>query len=447
MGLAHRDFAIRIRNLSKVFRIYRSPLDILREFFTSRRLCEEFVALQNINLEVKKGEVCGFLGRNGAGKSTLLKIVAGILDRTAGEVEINGRVSAILELGSGFHPDYTGRENIVMGGICLGLRRREIQKKMDWIIEFSELGEFIDKPFKTYSTGMQARLTFSTAISVEPEILIIDEALSVGDMKFQSKCTAKMQELRRKGTTIFFVSHDINMINYLCDRAFLLERGRILTEGSPKQVSLAYHELLFGRSQGGGEASEAGEASAVEVRESSVSLREKALEYLRIEGCQGHEQESRYGTRQAEVVDFGILDMEGRPTLVLTSGERYIFYCRVLFYQDLPESIIGFFVRSAKGIDIFGTSTKKQNISVPPQKRGALLEARLPVVMWLGPGKYFLSFSSARTDNLAEKDIFYDIRNDALEFEVVGAETIFEISLANLDPSQIQLTPLAQLCS
>ncbi|MEY5031301.1 MAG: hypothetical protein RL354_332, partial [Planctomycetota bacterium] len=222
---------LRIDGVSKAFEIYASPMQMLLELMGFGRRHERFQALGDISLEIGRGEVVGIVGRNGAGKSTLLKIVAGTLAADSGRVAVDGRMSAILELGTGFHPDYTGRDNIVMGGLCLGMTRREIMAKQQEVADFSELGEFLDRPFRTYSSGMQARLCFSTALACEPSILVVDEALSVGDVRFQRKCFAHFEKLRSRGTTILLVSHDMNAVAQICDRAVGLERGRVVGVG------------------------------------------------------------------------------------------------------------------------------------------------------------------------------------------------------------------------
>ena len=237
--------AVQISHLSKTFRVWRNSRDMLIEALTGRQHHHEFQALRDITMDVPRGSVMGIMGRNGAGKSTLLRIVAGTLDATAGTVTVGGRISAILELGTGFHMDYTGRENIFLGGMCLGLSRAEMTKRLDEVISFSELQDFVDQPFRTYSTGMQARLTFAVATSVDPDVLIVDEALAVGDARFQLKSFDRIRDFKRRGKSILLVSHNIPSIMAICDRAILLEKGQVIVDGDPNEVGKLYHEMLF----------------------------------------------------------------------------------------------------------------------------------------------------------------------------------------------------------
>jgi len=437
MTVSLPDIAISVSHLTKTYWIYKKPSDMLREVIAGKPRHKEFTALSNISFTVNRGEVLGIIGRNGSGKSTLLKILAGTLDKSAGEVLVNGRVSAILELGTGFHPEYSGRENIFMGGLCLGMTREEIEHKLEQIIDFSELREVIDQPFRTYSTGMQARLTFATAVSVDPEILIVDEALSVGDAKFQRKCFAKFDELRKNSKTILFVSHDMNSINYLCDRAFLLEKGSIEQQGAPRAATRSYYQLLFGAEAEKRNvlfAEPAGDNSAAAAEQTAghgdqQQLQRRVYEKLQTSVMMSDAGESRCGNQRAEIIDFGILDAEGRRTTALMTGELYCLFSRVLLHEDLDDIHLGFGIKSVKGLDLFAVNTLVQKVPVPPCKRGDILEGSVAITMWIAPGDYFLYLSAWGLASAA----VYDRRVDALCFTVAGECRILPESLVNLD--------------
>lgn len=242
-----KDIAIHVEHLYKDYKVYDEPIYILKELLGKKKYFRTKPILKDISFDIAKGEVVGIVGKNGAGKSTLLKILAGTLDKTSGIVEVNGDISAILELGTGFHPEYSGRENIIMGGMCQGHTRKEMEEKLEEIIEFSELKSVIDEPFKTYSSGMQARLTFSTAISVEPDIFIVDEALAAGDAMFVSKCLRKMKEICESGATVLFVSHSIDLVRRLCNKAIYIDEGRIINYGEVTEICAEYELICMGQ--------------------------------------------------------------------------------------------------------------------------------------------------------------------------------------------------------
>jgi lipopolysaccharide transport system ATP-binding protein len=475
------DIAIRVSHLGKMYKLYHKPSDMFWEMVTGRPRYKEFWALRDISFEVARGQVVGILGRNGAGKSTLLKILAGTLDSTKGEVEVSGRVSSILELGTGFNGEYSGRDNIYLGGLMVGMSREEVNSKMDWIIQFSELESVIDQPFKTYSTGMQARLTFSTAVCIDPDILIVDEALAVGDVRFQRKCFGKIDEFRKAGNTILLVSHDVNTIGAFCDHAILLEQGQVVEQGEPKYISKVYYRLVFCEDDEHGEAGQSNEfaelpESAATTEEASCLpanteeasclpadtevasvpyqldipedateadvLRWKAMRRLGLRTLpdQNTPNGLRMGNKKAEILDFGIWDEHGRRTTLLSSGSKYTFYLRGVFLEDVEIVNAGFLIRSAKGVDLFGTTAYTLNQPIRPQKKGRILEAKLGVTMWLTNGTYFLTVGLA--DPYAETDVQFDLRYDALQFDVGMKDGIFTTSVVDLDP-RLEIEELA----
>lgn len=238
--------AVDLQNVSKCYSIYEKPVDRLKEILSNNRKCyhKEFWALNDINLQFESGTTTALLGPNGSGKSTLLQVIADVLQPTTGTVKLCGRLTAILELGAGFQPDYTGRENIILNGMILGIPKEEMLARMDEIAEFAEIGDFFDQPIKTYSSGMIVRLAFGCAISVDPEILLVDEALAVGDQAFQKKCIGKIKQLQERGKTIIFVTHDVASVRYYCDRAVILNGGRVVAKGFTKDVIGIYEEIM-----------------------------------------------------------------------------------------------------------------------------------------------------------------------------------------------------------
>ena len=431
------DVAIRARGLSKIFKIYPHPGDVLLELMTGRTRHVEKAALTDVSFELHRGEVVGILGRNGAGKSTLLKLIAGTLERSAGDLDVYGRITAILELGTGFHPDYTGRENVYMGGMCLGMSRREIDAKLDSIVDFSELAEVIDQPFRTYSTGMQARLTFSTAISVDPDILIIDEALSVGDAKFQMKCFGRISELRRQRKTILLVSHDLNTVTTFCDHAIILERGRVHAAGGARDMASEYQQLLWSTNPAP-TATPAPSVSATLSQpivatspapapvDASVAMSDQDPESVPVEG---NRASNRYGDGSMQVESYELIDEAGRPVRALRSGQPCALTFRMRALRDLDDVSTGFAIKDRRGTVLFGITNISQNQQPTQLRAGEAITLRVAMTMWLAAGDYFVNLGAGHLDS----SIMCDFIEDALQFNVIGPGGIFTTAVVNLD--------------
>jgi lipopolysaccharide transport system ATP-binding protein len=453
------ELALQVSDLTKVFKVWNRPSDMLAEMLTGRVRHTDFCALDGVSFELPRGSVLGVLGRNGAGKSTLLRLVAGTLDPTRGSVIAKGRIASILELGTGFHLDYSGRENVLLGGMCLGLSRSEIKARFDEIVEFSELAEFIDRPFRTYSSGMQARLTFAVATSIDPDILIIDEALSVGDARFTLKSFDRIQQFRRQGKAILLVSHDINTISGFCDQALLLERGKLIASGSAVKVANIYHELLFGSptraadpevekrvaalvpspsdSVDAGPDQEPVAGQPAVVPELKVVSSETSEVLQQVDGDNEHigraqsEQFRRYGDGAVEIVRFQILDSEGGRITRLKSLVRYSFHMRLRARTAAKQVGVGVLIRTAKGMQVTAANSLEPvpSLTCDFEKAGDEVDIVVPFHVNMGHGVYFASAIAARMGGLK-----HDAQFDVLEFSVEPTGCHDE-SVANLNMS------------
>ena len=312
--------AVEVKNLTKIYELYNRPIDRLKEGISITRKCyhRDFYALNDISFDVEKGESFGIIGVNGSGKSTLLKIITGVLSKTKGEVIVNGKIAALLELGAGFNMDYTGIENIYMNGTMMGFSKKEMDAKLEKIIEFADIGDFINQPVKQYSSGMFVRLAFALSIAVEPEILIVDEALSVGDVFFQTKCYKRMDELKAKGTTIIMVTHDLGAVIKYCDRTLVLSSGKQIAIGTPHEMVDLYKKILAGQVPNINDynATEDVEANTNTIGVKADTVGESSMSPLK-DSMSINPHADTYGDKKAEFIDFGVLDEKGNPATVI----------------------------------------------------------------------------------------------------------------------------------
>ena len=394
------DIAISVNDVSKMYKLYDNPMDRLKESLglSRKKKYKEHYALNHVSFQVHKGETVGIIGTNGSGKSTILKIITGVLSPTGGEVSVNGRISALLELGAGFNGEYSGLENVYLNGSMIGFSREEIDAKLQSILDFADIGEFIHQPVKTYSSGMFVHLAFAVAINIDPEILIVDEALSVGDVFFQAKCYRKFEEFKEMGKTILFVSHDLSSIGKYCDRVVLLNKGEKLAEGGAKEMVNLYRRVLVNQYddadlEEGAENAEAGQdgqltdgtagenvskkehAGGGRAMKDSLNLNPKVLEY---------------GSKLGEIVDFAIRDDTGMITNVIEKGKEFSVQMKVRFQADVNDPIFAFTLKDLKGTEITGTNTMYEHTPVKPQKAGDVREITFKQIMPLEAGEYML---------------------------------------------------------
>lgn len=377
------DSVIEIKNISKIYNLYNKPSDRLKEaLFARQSRHTEFAALNNVSFNVNKGEILGIIGKNGSGKSTILKIITSVLTPTSGECIVKGKIAALLELGAGFNMEYTGIENIYLNGQMIGFSKEEMDKKLQDIIDFADIGEHIYQPVKTYSSGMFARLAFSVAISVDPDILIVDEALSVGDVFFQNKCYRRFEEFRERGKTILFVTHDMGSVIRYCNRCVLLNAGKKVAEGKPQEMVDLYKRIMVGQWNENEESSE--EASPVQ----SSNVKNDQLWKDQISTNPDIEV---YGDGRADIIDFGIFSDTGDIGNNVYKGDYYSVKMKVRINEDNLNPIFAFKLRDIKGTELTGTNTMLEDIDTSQCKKGDIVTITFRQKQYLQPGQYLVS--------------------------------------------------------
>lgn len=398
--------SILVKNLGKAYKQYPSRFGRLLEWVSPLSITRHSLkwVLNDISFEVKPGEAVGIIGINGAGKSTLLKMITGTTKPTTGIIQMTGRVAALLELGMGFHPDFTGRQNVYMAGQLLGFAAEEITAKMEEIEAFAEIGDAIDQPVRTYSSGMQVRLAFSVAIANRPDILIVDEALSVGDAYFQHKSFDRIREFRKQGTTLLIVSHDKGAIQSICDRAILLNKGKIGKEGSPEEVMDFYNALLADRQN-----------QAIQIREIS-----------------GGKNQTTSGTGEATVIEIALLDQKGNPVEIVDVGSSVELRVKVKIHQPIFRLIFGFMIKDRLGQPMYGTNTHLWEMPVHDLEPEDELAYNIKFKMNLGVGSYSIVTSLSNTDTHLVNN--YEWRDRAFIFQVVNITAPHFEGCALLDP-------------
>ena len=391
-----KGIAIRVEHVSKMYKLYDKPSDRLKESLglTRKKCYREHYALTDVNFEVPKGETIGIIGTNGAGKSTILKIITGVLNPTSGEVIVDGRISALLELGAGFNMEYTGVENVYLQGTMIGFSEEEIDARLQDILDFADIGDFVNQPVKTYSSGMIVRLAFALNINVEPEILIVDEALSVGDVFFQAKCYRKMEEIKQRGTTILMVTHDMGSIIKYCDKVVLLNKGEFIAEGEPGHMVDLYKKILANQLDSLNEELESDYSGGMLGDEKKAKAEESHSDgSLMKDKITINTDRTEYGDGRAEIFDLGLFDAKGNLTNLLLKGEMFTIKERIRFHAPIKSPIFTYTIRDKKGTDLTGTNTMYEGCDIKPVGDGDVYDVSFTQKMTLQGGEYLLSMS------------------------------------------------------
>jgi ABC-type polysaccharide/polyol phosphate transport system ATPase subunit len=408
------EISIRAVKLSKEYRIYSKPQKRLLELLYrgKRQFHKRFKAVQPVSFEINKGTTVGIVGRNGSGKSTLLQMMAGTLTPTTGSIDVQGRIAALLELGSGFNPEFTGRENVYLYGSIMQMSRAEMNERIDEILSFADIGSFIDQPIKTYSSGMHVRLAFSAAIHVNPDVLLIDEALAVGDAAFQLKCFEKLNRFKTTGKTIVFVSHNINAISQFCDRVFVLSGGQLMFEGKPLEAINIYKNVLFA----------AGGISPVTENNAEALPRSAPSMPVTL-----NKNEHRYRSDAAEVFHVELRNRENEPHQVFLSNEQTTLVMNVRADRIIKEPVYGIIIKNKQGLQVYVKNTDHERMSCPGLDKGSTQEVHFKQKLHLVANDYFLTVGIAEIQD--GELVQLDRRNDVLQFKIIGTEAAGIVNL------------------
>lgn len=413
-----QEKVIEIKDIVKTYKLYNRPVDMIKEKLTlgRKQYHRPHNALNGINLEVYKGECVGIIGTNGSGKSTLLKLITGVATPSAGNIEVNGKISALLELGAGFKPEFTGLENIYLNGTILGFTKEEMDEKVQSIIDFAEIGDFINQPVKSYSSGMFARLAFAVAINVEPDILIVDEALSVGDIFFQAKCYQKFMSFKEAGKTILFVSHDLGSIIKYCDRTLLIHQGNQVMVGDSSDVVNTYKKILVNQYDGDDEVSiESGEVSVAESKEAKNNNKEDACWK---DSMVNNPSAVEYGNGVANIIDYGIADDAGNVTSSIYKGSEFEVRMKVEFYQPVDNPVFAYTIKDIKGTEVTGTNSMLEGRTLEHVDAGQVVTVSFKQKMNLQGADYLLALGC--TGYVAGEFTVYSRLYDICNIQVVS---------------------------
>lgn len=423
--MEQKEIAIEIKNLTKEYKMYPTKKDRLIEaIFPGVERHTTFRAMDNLNLEVKKGEILGILGKNGAGKSTLLKMVTGVVTPTSGEIKTNGKISSLLELGTAFNMELTGIENIYQHGQVMGLTNEQIEERKQEIIDFADIGEHLYQPVKTYSSGMFARLAFSCAINVDPEILIVDEVLSVGDMAFQLKCFKKFEQFKKAGKTILFVTHSITDVLKNCTRTIIISSGKKIFDGGVKEGVEKYKKIIVGLDD-----TNESKENKKEVSLESNFKKEKVKDTWKSHFTQNNKI-IEYGNGQAEVIDYGIFDENGNYLQSIDNAKNVILKSKIRFNDTINEPIFTMTLKDFNGLEVCGTNTLIEKIATGKYQKGDIVEVSFKTRLQVAPNKYTLSFSCTHFKPNGELEVL-NRKYDALLVEIISSKE--HVGILSLD--------------